>query len=136
MEIRAYQKFVRTSPRKLGLVADSVRSLPPKEALVQLEFIKKRAAGVLYKVLKQAISNAVNNQGLAADNLKIKHLQIEAGPTLKRWRAVSRGRGHRILKRMSHIKIVLEPIEEPKKAAEPKKEKSTKKPKQSLKKGK
>lgn len=108
LEVRAYQKYVRTSPRKLRLVADVVRSLPPQTALVQLKFINKRAAVHLYKALKQAVSNAVNNQGLAVENLKIKQMEIEAGPTLKRWQAVSRGRAHRILKRMSHIKIVLE----------------------------
>jgi len=115
MEIIAYQKFVRTSPRKLRLVADAVRNLPPTQALTQLKFINKRAAVPLAKVFKQAVSNAVNNSNLKETDLKIKHLQIEEGPTLKRWRAVSRGRAHRILKRMSHIKIVLEAKEEAKK---------------------
>lgn len=108
MEIRAYQKYIRTSPRKLRLVADAVRDLTPRQALDNLKFMKKRAAEDLRKVLKQAVSNAVNNHNLAESALKIKHLDIEEGPRLKRWRAVSRGRGHRILKRMSHVKIILE----------------------------
>ena len=112
MQIRAYQKNIRTSPRKLRLVADTVRDLPPRQALTQLQFMKKRAAGVLAKVLQQALSNAVNNQGLSDSALQIKLLQIEEGPTLKRWRAISRGRGRRILKRMSHIKIILESTKE------------------------
>ena len=124
MEVQAYQKYVRTSPRKLRLVADVVRSLPPQTALVQLKFINKRAAVHLYKALKQAVSNAVNNQGLAVENLKIKQMEIEAGPTLKRWQAVSRGRAHRILKRMSHIKVVLESREEEKTSKEDLKENS------------
>jgi len=115
MEIIAYQKFIRTSPRKLRLVADAVRNLHPTQALIKLKFINKRAAEPLAKVFKQAVSNAVNNSNLKEVDLKIKHLQIEEGPTLKRWRAVSRGRAHRILKRMSHIKIVLEAKEEAKK---------------------
>lgn len=106
-EIVAYQKYVRTSPRKLRLVADSVRHLLPHKALIDLKFMRKRAALVLAGVLKQAVSNAVNNQNLAKESLRIKSLEIQEGPTLKRWRAVSRGRAHRILKRMSHIKIIL-----------------------------
>jgi large subunit ribosomal protein L22 len=108
MEVRAYQKNVRISPRKLRLVADAVRSLKPEAALVQLKFMNKHAAGQLHKVLHQAVNNAVNNRGLKVQDLTLKSLEIEAGPTLKRWRAVSRGRAHRILKRMSHIKIILE----------------------------
>jgi len=108
MEVRAYQKMVRLSPRKLQLVADSVRHLPPQQALTSLRFMNKHGAVFLAKVLKQALSNATNNHNLAAATLKIKHIYIEAGPTLKRWQAVSRGRGHEILKRTSHIKVILE----------------------------
>ena len=85
MEIIAYQKFIRTSPRKLRLVADAVRNLHPTQALIKLKFINKRAAEPLAKVFKQAVSNAVNNSNLKEVDLKIKHLQIEEGPTLKRW---------------------------------------------------
>lgn len=108
MQVRAYQKYVRTSPRKLRLAADAVKKFPAKKALTHLQFMNKRAAVVLAKVLKQAISNAVNNHNLVEENLEIKQLEIEKGPTLKRWQPVSRGRAHSILKRMSHIKIILE----------------------------
>ncbi|NMC35623.1 50S ribosomal protein L22 [Candidatus Beckwithbacteria bacterium] len=108
MEIVAYQKSIRMTPRKLRLVADSVRSLHPSDALVQLQFIHKRAAKTLYKVLKQAISNAVNNHKLSEQDLVIKHILIENGPTYKRFRAGARGRARSILKRTSHIKFVLE----------------------------
>jgi len=111
MEVIAYQKFIRMSPRKLRLVADAVRSLHPSKALVNLEFMHKRAARVLYKVMRQAVSNAVNNQKLEESALKTKHILIEEGPTYKRFRAGARGRARMIMKRTSHIKVVLEPKE-------------------------
>lgn len=107
MEILAQAKYVRTSPRKLRLVADLVRPMAVDEALATLKFLQKRAAKPLYKVYKQAVGNAVNNLNLAADSLKLATLEINEGPTYKRFQPVSRGRAHGILKRTSHIKIVL-----------------------------
>lgn len=108
MEIIARASFIRTSPRKLRLVADAVKSLGPDRALLMLKNLRKRAAGPLFKVLKQAQSNAVNNFKLAKDKLVIKTIEVNGGPIYKRGRAVSKGRGHSIKKRTSHIKIVLE----------------------------
>ena len=108
MEITAYQKYLRTSPRKLRLVADSVRKMHPTKAMVELEFMPKRAAATLRKVLRQAIANAVNNSKLEEKNLSIKHILVEEGPRYKRFRAAARGRARMILKRSSHIKIILE----------------------------
>ena len=99
---------IRTSPRKLRLVADLVRPLPLETALVTLKHLRKRAAVLLAKVLKQARANAVGSFNLSQDKLKIKTIEINAGPIMKRGRAVSKGRGHSIKKRTSHIKIVLE----------------------------
>lgn len=106
--MKAIQKYIRTSPRKLRLVADAVRPLELPEALLQLKFMDKRAANPLLKVLKQAIANAKNVKGLKAEDLKFKTIDIGEGPTYKRWRAVSRGSAHSIFKRSSHIKIELE----------------------------
>ena len=103
---RAYQKYIRTSPRKLRLVADSIRKMSPKDALVTLKFMRKRAATPMFKVLKQALANA-KTQGAKEDDLKFINLEVEEGPTLKRWRAASRGRTRQIIKRTSHIKIIL-----------------------------
>lgn len=114
MEVRAYQKYIRVSPRKLRLVADAVRNMPPNQALTNLKFMNKRAAVPLAKIFKQAISNAQNNLNLKEADLKTKELLVEEGPTLKRWRAVSRGRAHQIMKRTSHLKLILE-YHEPKK---------------------
>jgi len=107
MLVKAEQKNVRTSPRKLALVAEAVRSLSPAEALVQLEFINKRAAGVLLKLFKQAMANAVNNSQLDPASLKIEILEVKKGATYKRFRPVSRGRAHPIKKRTSHVSLVL-----------------------------
>lgn len=107
MEIIAQASSIRTSPRKIRLVADAVRSLSLDQALVMLKAIRKRAGEPLFKVLKQAQANAVNNFKLAKDKLKIKTIEINTGPTYKRGRAVSKGRGHSIKKRTSHIKVVL-----------------------------
>jgi len=105
--IKAEQKFVRISPQKMRKVVEVIKKFSPVEALENLQFLNKKAARILRKVLKQAISNAVNNHNLKADNLQFSEIQIGKGPTLKRWRPVSRGRAHSILKRTSHVKVVL-----------------------------
>lgn len=107
MDVNADIKYVRTSPRKLREVADIVRNKPLEQALVELKFIRKRAAGLLEKALKSALANAENNYSLNKKNLKIKFLEINEGPSFKRWRPVSRGVAHPYKKKTSHIKIVL-----------------------------
>lgn len=108
MEVVAKASFVRCSPRKLRLVADALRKFSLDEALTFLENSPKRASLPLLKVVKQAVANATKNLGLTKESLKLKKLEISEGPTYKRWRAVSRGRAHRIQKRTSHIAVVLE----------------------------
>jgi large subunit ribosomal protein L22 len=108
MDIIAYQKSIKMTPRKLRLVADAIRADHPSKALVNLKFMHKAAALPLYKVMKQAVSNAVNNNKVDEKNLKTKHILIEEGPRYKRFRAGARGRARMIVKRTSHIKIVLE----------------------------
>jgi len=107
MKIKAEAKYIRTSPRKIRLVADLVRKLPLNEALTTLTHLRKRAAKPMFKVLKQAQSNAVNNHNLAKDSLLIQSIEVNEGATYKRWNPVSRGRAHSILKRTSHIKVIL-----------------------------
>lgn len=109
MIIKAEQKYIRMSPRKLRLVADVVRKLgSPKMVLSYLENINKRAARPISKVIKQAMANAKNNAGAAEGELRIKEFIINQGPVYKRFRPVSRGRAHSIKKRTSHIKVILE----------------------------
>ena len=106
MDIISTQKFIRMSPRKLRLVADMVRELEPNRAVDTLPHVGKRAAEPLAKVIKTAIANA-KQKGFSESDLTFKEIQINEGPTLKRGRAVSRGRWHPIMKRMSHIRVVL-----------------------------
>ena len=108
MEIKAEAKHIRISPRKVRLVAKAIKKLTAQQAIETLKFINKRAAEPLNKLIRSAIANAKNNFGLKPESLKIKEVQVGEGPTLKRWRAVSRGRAHPIMKRTSHIKITLE----------------------------
>lgn len=107
MEIKAHSKFVKTTPRKLRLVAKSVSKMKPTEALIALSFLDKDAATPLSKTIKSAVANA-KNQGVTDDSLRFLRIEIGEGPTLKRGRAVSRGSWHAILKRTSHITVVLE----------------------------
>jgi len=107
-KINAYQKFIRQSPRKMRLVAGIVRGMRVDEALRQLSVTSQKASRVISKVITQAKSNAVNNSQLVEKSLKIKEIIIEEGPTYKRWNPVSRGRAHPIMKRSSHIKVIVE----------------------------
>lgn len=106
--MKAEAKYIRISPRKVRLVVDVIQGLTPQKAISYLKFVNKRAAAPLSKVIKSAIANAQNNFSLKSEDLKFKEIQVSEGPTLKRWQAVSRGRAHQIMKRTSHIKVVLE----------------------------
>jgi large subunit ribosomal protein L22 len=108
VETSAVSKNLRISPKKVRLVAENFSGKPAQEALDSLRFVPKKAALPISKVLKSAISNAQNNKQLKPEGLVIKEILVGAGPTLKRIRPVSRGGAHQILKRTSHIKIVLE----------------------------
>lgn len=108
MLIKAEQKYLRMSPRKLRAVGSLVAGMAPFRALSILEHIQKRAALPIGKVIKQALANARNNSKIAEDELVIRELVIGQGPTYKRFRPVSRGRAHSIKKRTSHIKVILE----------------------------
>jgi len=108
MLIRAEQKNIRITSRKVRLVAELVKKLSPQEALKNLQFINKRAAKPLARVIKQAIANAVNNFGLVKEELKFYRIEVMEGPVFKRWRPVSRGRTHSVKKRTSHIRVILE----------------------------
>ena len=107
-EVIAISKNLRISPKKARLVAENFSGKPAQEALDSLRFVPKKAAVPITKVLKSAIANAQNNKRLKPEGLIIKEILVDAGPTLKRIRPVSKGAAHQILKRTSHIKVVLE----------------------------
>ncbi len=107
MEVTSEAKYLKTSPRKLRLVAERVQSLAPSEALVRLRFTPKAAASDLTKVIRSAVANAVNNHKMLEKDLVIKRVEINEGPRLKRFIPRSRGMVHPILKRTSHVKVIL-----------------------------
>jgi large subunit ribosomal protein L22 len=110
MEYQATSKYIKTSTRKLRLVADSIRKITPIEAQVMLGQLTKRAANPMLEVLNSAIANA-KQKNVAVENLKFKTIEVMGGPTMKRWMAISRGSGHAYKKRMTHVRIILSEIE-------------------------
>jgi large subunit ribosomal protein L22 len=105
--VQATAKFVRVSPRKARLIADNIRGRSVPEARTILAFTERAAAVDVEKVLRSAVANAESNPALHwnGDDLVIQSIQIDEGPTLKRWRARARGRVARIRKRTCHITI-------------------------------
>jgi large subunit ribosomal protein L22 len=107
----AIAKFVRVPPRKARLVMDEVRGRYASEALAFLRFIPNRAAGYISKVLASAVANAANNHGLDPDRLKLVEARVDEGPRIKRVHPRAQGRAYRILKRMSHISVIVQEVE-------------------------
>lgn len=106
--VTAESPVMRQSARKVRLAAAAIRGLTlPGEAISQLEMVVNRAAEVLIKTIKQAAANARNNLKLAEETLRIKTIEVNGGPTLKRVRFGSRGKIKPVLKRTSRIKVVL-----------------------------
>ena len=107
MEVRSIYKYARISPFKAREVTREIQGLPVSAALDLLTFTPKKAAFLISKTLKSAIANAENNANLKPDGLVVKEAIVGEGPTVKRIMARARGSASRILKRTSHIRIVL-----------------------------
>jgi ribosomal protein L22 len=107
--VNASARFVRVTPRKARLVADQVRGLPLEDALPLLRFSTRGAAQDIRKLLESAAANAETNHDLVADDLLIKDIHVDEGPTLRRYRPRALGRATRINKRTSHIAVALTP---------------------------
>ena len=107
MEVTAKLSGARISAQKVRLVADQVRGLPVEKAEQLLAFSPKKAARIVKKVLLSAVANAEHNEGADIDELTVRAITVDEGPTLKRGRARAKGRGTRILKRTSHIRVTL-----------------------------
>ena len=120
-QAQAIAKFIRVPPRKARLVIDAVRGKYAQDALAFLRFIPNRAAGYISKVLASAVANAANNHNLDPNLLKLVEARVDEGPRMKRVQPRAQGRAYRILKRMSHITVIVEESEpkprKPKKAA-------------------
>src|SRR3954454_19529635 len=107
----AIARFVRITPMKARRVVDMVRGVPVDEALATLRFAPQAASEKVYKVLESAVSNATTTEGLDRNNLVATRAMVDEAPTLKRSRPRAQGRATRILKRTSHITLVVQPAD-------------------------
>ena len=108
MEAKAIARYIRISPQKARLVADVIRGRNVEDAINVLRFMPKKGARILRKVVESAVANAGQNEAIDVDTLYVKKVSIDGGPMLKRMRPRAMGRANRILKRTSHITIVLD----------------------------
>ena len=111
MRVKTSLRYLRIAPRKVRLVADLIRGKTVEQAQTILNFVRKRAAIPLLKLLNSAIANAHHNFQLEKENLYIRELRVDEGPKLKRWRPRARGQAFEIQKKTSHVTLVLEEIE-------------------------
>ncbi len=107
MEATAKLKYARISPRKVKIVLDLIRNKPVGEAMAILRHTPKSASEYLVKLLKSAVANAENNFNMDAEKLYVSQCFVCPGPTLKRMMPRAQGRGDRILKRTSHVTLVV-----------------------------
>ena len=108
MEAKATAKYVRIAPRKVRVVMDLIRGKNVQDAFAILKFTPKVGAEAIEKVLKSAVANAENNFDMNEDNLYVSEAYVDQGPTLKRIHPRSRGQAFKILKRTSHVTIVVD----------------------------
>jgi large subunit ribosomal protein L22 len=108
METRAVGKYIRISPQKARLVADVVRGMNVDQAITTLKFMPKKAAILVRQVVESAVANATQNDQVDVDSLFIKNIYIDGGPSLKRIRPRAMGRATPIIKRSSHITVILD----------------------------
>ncbi|MGD8926844.1 MAG: 50S ribosomal protein L22 [Thioalkalispiraceae bacterium] len=107
MEVAAKLRYARISAQKVRLVADQVRGKPVEQALQLLSFSPKKAAAIVKKVLESAIANAEHNEGADIDELKVSTIYVDDGPSMRRWKARAKGRVNHIIKRTSHVTVMV-----------------------------
>ena len=113
MEAKAIAKYIRMSPRKVRLVADLVRGKQVEEAINMLHFTPKRAALPVEKVVRSALANALNSETgakLAPEDFRVKEIQVNEGPTMRRYNPGPMGRAGLIRKRSCHISVVVSDV--------------------------
>ncbi|MDH5424422.1 MAG: 50S ribosomal protein L22 [Gammaproteobacteria bacterium] len=107
MQVSSKLRYARISAQKCRLVADQIRGLPVDQALQILTFSTKKAAKMVKQILESAIANAEHNEGADIDDLKVSTVFVDEGPTMKRIQPRAKGRAYRILKRTSHITVMV-----------------------------
>ena len=110
MEVRAIAKYIQVSPRKVRLLTREIEGKKVEEALNVLTFASQKGAPILRKLINSAVANAGQYPDINVDNLFIKQIVANEGPTLKRFRPRAMGRATRIRKRTSHLTITLDEI--------------------------
>lgn len=110
-QVKAVARYIRMSPHKVRRVLDQIRGRSYREALIILEFMPYRACDPVLKVLRSAVANAENNNGLDPASLVISEAFADAGPTLRRFRPRAQGRAYQIRKPTCHITIAVAPAE-------------------------
>ena len=108
MEARAVARYVRISSQKVRLIMDEIRGKKVETALGMLEFSPKKGSGILKKLINSAVANAEQNTNMNVDDLYVSKIYADEGPTLKRFRPRAMGRASRILKRSSHLTVILQ----------------------------
>lgn len=107
MDVKASGKYMRISPQKVRKVIGTVKGQPVESGLNTLKFMPQKAAQMVEKIVRSAVANADQNAGIDVDELVIKNIIVDEGPMLKRFRPRARGRATRILKRTSHITVIV-----------------------------
>ena len=107
MEKRAIQRYVRITPSKCNQVLELIRGQSVEQAQTTLEFTPKMGARIVQKVLKSAVANALHEGKVRLEDLYVKEAVVGAGPTLKRWLPRAQGRATPILKRTSHVQVIV-----------------------------
>ena len=108
MDIKAVAKYIRVSPQKARLVADMIRGKSVSDAVNVLRYTSKKSAPLLRKVLDSALANAMQYDGTDVDTLFVREMRVDGGPVLKRISPRAQGRATGIIKRSSHITVVLD----------------------------
>ncbi len=108
MEAKAVGKYIRVSAQKARLVADVVRGMGVDEAITTLRFMPKKSAAIIQKVIESAVANATQDDNADVDNLYVKTIFVDGGPSLKRIRPRAQGRATGIIKRSSHITVIVD----------------------------
>lgn len=117
MEVKAQLRNLRIAPRKVRLVVNVIRGMSIDDAEAQLQFLQKRSAVPVLKLIRSAVANAEHNHKLNRSDLYIKTIEVNDGSTLKRWKPRAMGRATMIRKRSSHINVVLDVTAQAKQAA-------------------
>jgi large subunit ribosomal protein L22 len=109
METKAQAKYIRIAPQKVQVIVPAVKGRKVEEAIALLRFLPRKGARILSRVLHSAVANAGQNK-VDVDTLYVKKIMVDQGPTMKRWMPRAMGRATPILKRTSHITVILEEL--------------------------